>query len=157
MRAAQVEDDQVLADNLTAPQPLAGGAAPAGWEVLGYDLGLLPSWLCNDLYRDAVAELAVAVGERGLLRERAEAEAVAAWANARTDTKPVTWFAAAVVEWSDRVGRPTTEPPPPADRDRRRPWWRRATGKVMARLRPRRPRVGWRGGWGPRSGRGRTR
>ncbi|BAJ27624.1 hypothetical protein KSE_17990 [Kitasatospora setae KM-6054] len=78
------------------PHPPAPAGRVLGWEVLGYDVGLLHTWLCNDLYRDAVRDLAVTTTPYGLLPDHPTAARLAAWANARTDTKPVTWFAAAL-------------------------------------------------------------
>ncbi|MFD9595186.1 hypothetical protein ACFWA9_20875 [Kitasatospora sp. NPDC059973] len=97
-----------------------------GWEVLGYDHGLLHSWLCNDLYREAVHALGVDTDDRGLLSGREAAERVATWANGLGDTKPVTWFPAALVEWNAPIETHfepiTTEAPRPP-----RPWWQRFT------------------------------
>ena len=73
---------------------MAEGGHELGWEVLGYDYGLLHSWLCNDLYDDGVLSLGVGTDERSLLPDRDTARRVAARANARGDTKPVTWFPA---------------------------------------------------------------
>ncbi|MGW4646640.1 hypothetical protein [Kitasatospora sp. NPDC004289] len=49
-----------------------------------------------------------------------------AWASIRTDTEPVTWFPAALVEWDTPIeGRPgpaaSEAPVPPVTP----PWWRR--------------------------------
>ena len=88
------------------------GGHELGWEVLGYDYGLLHSWLCNDLYDDGVLSLGVGTDERGLLPDRDTARRVAAWANARGDTKPVTWFPGALIE--SRLGPVTTETPAPS-------------------------------------------
>ncbi|MFF9143923.1 hypothetical protein ACF1BN_03535 [Streptomyces sp. NPDC014861] len=97
-----------------------------GWEVLGYDHGLLHTWLCNDLYEDGKLDLGVGTDERGLLPDRQAALRVAAWANARGDTKPATWFPGALIEWDtpieSRLGPVTTEPPTPSALQ---PWWRR--------------------------------
>ncbi|MFD7961321.1 hypothetical protein ACFV5J_11015 [Streptomyces zaomyceticus] len=95
---------------------VAAGGRVLGWEVLGYDIGLLHSWLCNNLYEDGVRQLGVATDDdRGLLSDREAAVRVATWANARGDTKPVTWFPAALVEWDTsiegRTGPAATEVP----------------------------------------------
>ncbi|MFI8085307.1 hypothetical protein ACIF6L_31520 [Kitasatospora sp. NPDC086009] len=112
-------------DGGVARQVAAGGHV-LGWEVLGYDEGLLHSWLCNNLYDDGVRELGVGTGEHGLLPDRKAAVRVAAWANMRGDTKPVTWFPGALMEWDAPVqGRITSaaaDAPAPPDV---RPWWRR--------------------------------
>ncbi|MFF3838368.1 hypothetical protein [Streptomyces sp. NPDC001930] len=94
-----------------------------GWEVLGYDQGLLHTWLCNDLYEESRLHLGVDTDERGLLPDRQAALRVAAWANTRGDTKPVIWFPGALIEWDtpleSGLGPVTTETPaPPA----RQPW-----------------------------------
>ncbi|MGV9269114.1 hypothetical protein ACWDRR_31115 [Kitasatospora sp. NPDC003701] len=129
IRAAATYEPVLLA-NLDGP----GSRAPArevvegghgiGWEVLGYDHGLMHSWLCNDLYRGAVLGLGVDTDERGLLPDQDTAERVAAWANGLGDTKPVTWFPAALIEWDtpieSRFAPVATDPPPP-----RTPWWHR--------------------------------
>ncbi|MFG3227239.1 hypothetical protein ACGF07_20950 [Kitasatospora sp. NPDC048194] len=108
-----------------AAREVAEDGHERGWEVLGYDHGLLHSWLCNDLYDDAVLSLGVGVNEHGLLPDRDTAQRVAAWANARDDTKPVTWFPGALIEWGapieSRPGPATTENTPSASE----PWWRR--------------------------------
>ncbi|MFF1870144.1 hypothetical protein [Kitasatospora herbaricolor] len=106
---------------------VAEGGRELGWEVLGYDDGLLHSWLCNNLYEDGVRDLGVATDDdRGLLPDREAAVRVAAWANARGDTKPVTWFPAALVEWDTpiegRTGPAAIEAPV---RRAAQPWWRR--------------------------------
>ncbi|PJN29179.1 hypothetical protein [Kitasatospora sp. CB02891] len=89
-----------LDENRSEPalQPTEGGTE-LGWEVIGYDMGWVHTWLCNDLYSDAVRELGVRTDDRGLLPDRHPAERLAAWANARNDTKPVTWVPARLVEW----------------------------------------------------------
>ncbi|MFI5533946.1 hypothetical protein ACIA8O_35955 [Kitasatospora sp. NPDC051853] len=101
--AAEIRESQVyepvLLPTLESPRPLADGGTVLGWEVVGYDLGNLHTWLCRDLHRDAVAELGVRTGPEGLLPSQADAEQVAAWAIARGDTEPVVWFAAALVGW----------------------------------------------------------
>ncbi|MEU6237000.1 hypothetical protein [Kitasatospora sp. NPDC047058] len=133
IRAAATYEPVLLArlDGAAGSDPgpgpeVAGGGRELGWEVLGYDYGMLHSWLCNDLHRDAVRDLGVDTDERGLLPGRDAAERVAAWANARDDTKPVTWFPAALVEWDDpiesRFVPVVPEAPQPAPRQ---PWWRR--------------------------------
>ncbi|MFB7475909.1 hypothetical protein [Kitasatospora sp. NPDC056184] len=110
-----------------APEPAAGGHE-LGWEVLGYDCGMIHSWLCNSLHQDAARELGVTADERGLLPSRQPAERLAAWANARDDTKPVTWFPAALVEWDAPVegngvpAAPADPAPSPT------PWWHRLLG-----------------------------
>ncbi|MCX5215104.1 hypothetical protein OG689_38585 [Kitasatospora sp. NBC_00240] len=53
---------------------------------------------------------------------------LAAWADALGDTKPVTWFPAALIEWDtpteSRFDPTVTKAPrPPAQ-----PWWHRFTG-----------------------------
>ncbi|GAA3011316.1 hypothetical protein GCM10020229_23540 [Kitasatospora albolonga] len=98
-----------------------------GWEVLGYDHGLLHTWLCNDLHGDGVRELGVTTDpDRVLLPDRESAVRVAAWANARTDTKPVTWFPAALVEWDTPIeGRPGPDPSEAPVPPVTPPWWRR--------------------------------
>ncbi|MFI5530094.1 hypothetical protein ACIA8O_16270 [Kitasatospora sp. NPDC051853] len=112
----------------------AKGGRELGWEVLGYDDGLLHTWLCNDLREDGVRELGVATSEdRVLLPTREAAARVAAWANARSDTKPVTWFPAALIEWDTPIeGRtgPVVRGAPA--RRAARPWWRR----IFRRTRP---------------------
>ncbi|MFE6866877.1 hypothetical protein ACFVFS_09990 [Kitasatospora sp. NPDC057692] len=109
----------------TAQEPADGGHE-LGWEVLGYDYGMIHSWLCNNLHQDAARELGVTPDDRGLLPSREPAERLAAWANARDDTKPVTWFPAALVEWDTPVegngAPPAPVPPSPA------PWWNRLLG-----------------------------
>lgn len=84
-------------------QEVAEDGRELGWEVLGYDHGLLHSWLCNDLYEDGLLELGVGTDERGLLPGREAAVRVAAWANVRGDTKPVTWFPGALIEWDTLI------------------------------------------------------
>ncbi|MFB7470032.1 hypothetical protein [Kitasatospora sp. NPDC056184] len=110
-----------------APEP-AGGGREIGWEVLGYDGGILHSWLCNDLYQDAVRDLGVTADERGLLPSREPADRLADWANALDDTEPVTWFPAALVEWDtpieSRFVPIVTGPPVPTPV----PWWERLLG-----------------------------
>ncbi|MFH8717507.1 hypothetical protein [Streptomyces zaomyceticus] len=60
---------------------VAAGGRVLGWEVLGYDIGLLHSWLCNNLYEDGVRQLGVATDDdRGLLSDQEAAVRVAAWA-----------------------------------------------------------------------------
>ncbi|MFE7559035.1 hypothetical protein [Kitasatospora sp. NPDC057500] len=107
-----------------APEP-AGGGREIGWEVLGYNGGVLHSWLCNDLYQDAVRDLGVTTDSRGLIPSREPADRLAAWANALDDTQPVTWFPAALVEWDtpieSRFVPIVTEPPVPTPV----PWWER--------------------------------
>ncbi|MFJ8443081.1 hypothetical protein [Kitasatospora griseola] len=97
-----------LDENLPAPAPPSTeGGSELGWEVLGYDMGMVHTWLCNDLHADAVRELGVHTDDRGLLPDRHSAERVAAWANARDDTKPVTWVPARLIEWDTPLeGRP---------------------------------------------------
>ncbi|WP_354637109.1 hypothetical protein [Kitasatospora camelliae] len=111
-------DEPVLLAHLASParrpvREVAEDGRELGWEVLGYDHGLLHSWLCNDLYEDGLLELGVGTDERGLLPGREAAVRVAAWANARGDTKPVTWFPGALIEWDipieGRVGPATTD------------------------------------------------
>lgn len=47
---------------------------------------------------------------------------VAAWANARSGTKPVTWFPAALIEWDTPIeGRPG---PAATEAPAAQPWWR---------------------------------
>lgn len=124
-------DEPVLLAHLNG----RGGGEPArkvaeyghelGWEVLGHDYGLLHSWLCNDLYDDGVVSLGVGANEHGLLPDRDAAERIAAWANVRGDTKPVTWFPGALIGWDtpieSRPGPVTTGTGPSASQ----PWWRR--------------------------------
>jgi hypothetical protein len=104
IRAARV-DEPVLLAHLDgqgageAAREVAEGGHKLGWEVLGYDYGLLHTWLCNDLYEEGRIHLGVETDERGLLPDRQAALRVAAWANTRGDTKPVTWFPAALIEW----------------------------------------------------------
>ncbi|MFE2914948.1 hypothetical protein ACFXI0_29415 [Kitasatospora indigofera] len=131
IRAAGTDEPVLLAHldgrgvGEAAARELAEGGRELGWEVLGYDYGPLHSWLCNDLYDDAVLSLGVGVDEHGLLPDRDTAQRVAAWANARGDTKPVTWFPGALIEWDtpieSRPGPVITETAPAASR----PWWRR--------------------------------
>ncbi|MFF2952809.1 hypothetical protein ACFVVU_15870 [Kitasatospora sp. NPDC057965] len=104
---------------------VAAGGRRIGWEVLGHDDGILHSWLCNDLYQDAVRDLGVTTDERGLLPSREPAERLAAWANARDDTKPVTWFPAALVEWDTPIESRFVPivPAPPVPTPIR--WWER--------------------------------
>ncbi|WP_030693354.1 hypothetical protein [Streptomyces globisporus] len=106
-----------------AAQEVAEGGHKLGWEVLGYDHGLLHTWLCNDLYEEGRLHLGVEADERGLLPDRKAALQVAAWANTRGDTKPVTWFPGALVEWDIPVesgfGPVTTETLAPLARQ---PW-----------------------------------
>ncbi|MFE6872624.1 hypothetical protein ACFVFS_39540 [Kitasatospora sp. NPDC057692] len=101
------------ADSGPAPEPAAGGRE-IGWEVLGYDAGILHSRLCTDLYQDAVRDLGVTTDEHGLLRSRERADRLAVWANAPDDTKPVTWFPVALVEWDtrSRAGSSRSSPSP---------------------------------------------
>ncbi|MFF2548673.1 hypothetical protein ACFVUY_39780 [Kitasatospora sp. NPDC058063] len=123
-------DEPVLLAHLDRRAGLPVGEAAEdgrelGWEVLGYDHGLLHSWLCNDLYDDGLRELGVGTDARGLPPRREDAVRVAAWANARGDTKPVTWFPGALIEWDTliegRTGPVTPEAPtPPVARS----WWR---------------------------------
>lgn len=80
------------------PEPAEGGRA-LGWEVLGYDHGILHTWLCNSLHDDAVRDLGITTDNHGLLPDRTTATRVATWANARDDTKPVTWFPATLLTW----------------------------------------------------------
>ncbi|MFF7452879.1 hypothetical protein [Kitasatospora sp. NPDC008115] len=128
---ASVVDEPVLlahldrpADAGPAPEPAADGHE-IGWEVLGYDDGALHSWLCNDLHQDAVRDLGVTTDDRGLLPSREPAERLAAWANARDDTKPVTWFPATLIEWDTPIESHfvpiVPEPPVPTPV----PWWER--------------------------------
>ncbi|WP_223183753.1 MULTISPECIES: hypothetical protein [unclassified Streptomyces] len=84
-------------------QEVAEGGQKLGWEVLGYDCGLLHTWLCNDLYEDGRLHLGVDTDERGLLPDRQTALRVAAWANSRRDTKPVTWFPGTLIEWDTPI------------------------------------------------------
>ncbi|MFC8715969.1 hypothetical protein [Kitasatospora sp. NPDC057198] len=93
LRAGNTYEPVLLPDH---PLPPAPDGRILGWEVLGHDIGLMHTWLCNDLYEDAVRDLAVTTTPYGLLPDHPTAARVAAWANARTDTKPVTWFAAAL-------------------------------------------------------------
>ncbi|MFB6888368.1 hypothetical protein ACFCX4_03510 [Kitasatospora sp. NPDC056327] len=133
IRASAV-DEPVLLGRLDRPAAAgpppgpAGGGRRIGWEVLGYDGGTLHGWLCNDLARDAARELGTAPDRRGLLPGRESAERLAAWANGRDDTKPVTWFPAALVEWDTPVASdfvPIVDaPPPPVPA----PWWERLLG-----------------------------
>ncbi|MFF6835201.1 hypothetical protein ACFY84_25535 [Streptomyces sp. NPDC012438] len=128
IRAAGTDEPVLLAHlaGQGAGEPareVAEGGHELGWEVLGYDCGLLHTWLCNDLYEEGRLHLGVDTDERGLLPERQVALRVAAWANTRRDTKPVTWFPGALIEWDipgeSRLGSVTTEAPaPPA----RQPW-----------------------------------
>ncbi|MFJ8474459.1 hypothetical protein [Kitasatospora sp. NPDC094011] len=111
---------------VAAPAVVAEGGDGIGWEVLGYDHGLLHSWLCNDLYRDAVRELGVETGERGLLPGPDAAERVAAWANARDDTKPVTWVPALLMEWDVPIESrfvPVVGGPERPDQPPSQPWY----------------------------------
>ncbi|MFF2778597.1 hypothetical protein ACFVU3_27220 [Streptomyces sp. NPDC058052] len=106
-----------------AARQVAEGGHKLGWEVLGYDCGLLHTWLCNDLYEEGRLHLGVDTDERGLLPDRQTALRVAAWANTREDTKPVTWFPGALIEWDipveSRLGPATTEIPVPPVRQPR--------------------------------------
>ncbi len=113
-----------------AAPKVAEGGHTLGWEVLGYDNGLLHTWLCNGLYEEGRLHLGVDTDERGLLPDRQAALRVAAWANTRGDTKPVTWFPGALIEWDTPIesglGPVTTETPaPPA----RQSWW----GRILQR------------------------
>ncbi|MFJ4681685.1 hypothetical protein [Kitasatospora sp. NPDC088783] len=131
IRAAGTDEPVLLAHlggrgaGATAAREMAENGNELGWEVLGYDYGLLHSWLCNDLYDDGVLSLGVGANEHGLLPDRDAAERVAAWANTRGDTKPVTWFPGALIEWDtpieSRPGPATIEPEPSTTQ----PWWRR--------------------------------
>ncbi|MCZ0983091.1 hypothetical protein O1L60_40175 [Streptomyces diastatochromogenes] len=105
-------------------QEAVGGGHELGWEVLGYDCGLLHTWLCNDLYQEGRLHLGVDTDERGLLPDGQAALRVAAWANTRGDAKPVTWFPGTLIEWDipveSRLGLVTADTPaPPA---RQPPW-----------------------------------
>ncbi|MFC5667746.1 hypothetical protein ACFP3U_32880 [Kitasatospora misakiensis] len=106
------------------PEPTEGGRA-LGWEVLGYDAGILHTWLCNDLHDDAVRELGITTDNHGLLPDRTTAARVATWANARDDTKPVTWFPATLLTWDTPIETTfvpvTTAQPAPAPT----PCWQR--------------------------------
>ncbi|MFC9329553.1 hypothetical protein [Kitasatospora sp. NPDC057015] len=131
IRAAGTDEPVLLAHldgrgvGEAAAREMAEDGHELGWEVLGYDYGLLHSWLCNNLYDDGVRSLGVGVNEHGLLPDRDTAQRVAAWANARVDTKPVTWFPGALIEWDTPIRsrlRPAgTETAPSAAQ----PWWRR--------------------------------
>ncbi|MFJ4092350.1 hypothetical protein ACIPYS_12290 [Kitasatospora sp. NPDC089913] len=121
-------DEPVLLAHLDGPDPTpepAEGGRTLGWEVLGYDWGILHTWLCNDLHDDAVRRLGITTNDRGMLPDRATAERVATWANARDDTKPVTWFPATLLEWDTPIESTfvpvLTDPAPP----RPTPWWQR--------------------------------
>ncbi|MFJ5712338.1 hypothetical protein [Streptomyces sp. NPDC093105] len=109
-----------------AAREVADGGRELGWEVLGYDCGLLHTWLCNDLYEEGRLHLGVDTDERGLLPDRQAAVRVAAWANSREDTKPVTWFPAALIEWDTPIesglAPVTTEAPEPSAHGS---WWGR--------------------------------
>ncbi|BFV60441.1 hypothetical protein KCMC57_up55450 [Kitasatospora sp. CMC57] len=120
IRASAFADPDLLKNLHTPPVPVEGGTR-LGWEVLGYELGGLHTWLCSDLHHQAVAELDVRIGPFGLLAERADAERVADWANTRDDTAPVTWFPAALVEWDE----PVVGTAAPAAKPSRAPRWRR--------------------------------
>ncbi|MEU3609512.1 hypothetical protein AB0E83_29335 [Streptomyces sp. NPDC035033] len=113
-----------------AARQVAEGGHGLGWEVLGYDHGRLHTWLCNDLYEEGRLHLGVDTDERGLLPDRQAALQVAAWANTRGDTKPVTWFPGALIEWDTPIesslGPVTTENPAPPERQ---PWW----GRILQR------------------------
>ncbi|MFD5922485.1 hypothetical protein ACFVYP_38050 [Kitasatospora sp. NPDC058201] len=131
IRAAGTDEPVLLAHldgrgvGAAAAREMAEDGHELGWEVLGYDYGLLHSWLCNDLYDDGVLSLGVGVNERGLLPDRDTAQRVAAWANARGDTKPVTWFPGVLIEWDapieSHLGPVVTETAPSAPQL----WWRR--------------------------------
>ncbi|MEU3402192.1 hypothetical protein [Streptomyces filamentosus] len=131
IRAAET-DEPVLLAHLNGQKPgkaareVAEGGHKLGWEVLGYDCGLLHTWLCNDLYEEGRLHLGVDTDERGLLPDRQAALRVAAWANTRGDTKPVTWFPGALIEWDTPIesglGPVTTEAPAPSAQQ---PWWGR--------------------------------
>ncbi|MFB7512696.1 hypothetical protein [Streptomyces sp. NPDC056144] len=107
--AAAGTDEPVLLAHLDgqgagqAARQVAEGGHELGWEVLGYDCGLLHTWLCNDLYEEGRLHLGVDTDERGLLPDRQAALRVAAWANMHEDTKPVTWFPGALIEWDISV------------------------------------------------------
>ncbi len=119
------EPERELLDSLAAARPLADGSTPIGWEVLGYDCGLLHTWLCEGLYEDAAAELGVQCGPRGLLASQADAERVAQWANALPDRRPTNWMAGAVVEWDTPIESafvPIVPEPQPVS------WWQRVLG-----------------------------
>ncbi|WP_190215014.1 hypothetical protein [Kitasatospora indigofera] len=130
-------DEPVLLAHLDrrAGLPVGEGAEDGreiGWEVLGYDDGLLHSWLCNNPHEAGVRELGVATDpDRGLLPGGEAAARVAAWANARRDTKPVTWFPAALIEWDTpvegRTGPVASEAPV---RRAAQPWWRRTSWRT---------------------------
>ncbi|MEK2488268.1 hypothetical protein WN990_01775 [Kitasatospora purpeofusca] len=127
IRAAETHEPVLLA-HLDRPGPTPAPAESGralGWEVLGYDDGVLHTWLCNDLHDDAVRELGITTDHRGLLPDRTTADRLATWANARDDTKPVTWFPATLLTWDTPIettfvpvltGPPTLQPTP---------WWER--------------------------------
>jgi hypothetical protein len=146
IRAAGTDEPVLLAhlDGQDADRParqLPGGGREVGWEVLGYDHGLLHSWLCNDLYKDGVLRLGVRTDQRGLLPDRHAALRVAAWANACGDTKPVTWFPGALIEWDTRIeGRPGPVTPEAPPLRAARPWWRRILQRARQSPGSRRPR-----------------
>ncbi|WP_194235874.1 hypothetical protein [Streptomyces sp. CB01881] len=122
---SQVGEKDGHGDRTPVPK-VAEGGREIGWEVLGYDCGLLHTWLCNDLHQDAVLTFGVTTDARGLLPSRDAAERVAAWANTLGDIKPVTWFPAALIEWDtpieSRFVPITTEAPQPPPQQS---WWQR--------------------------------
>ena len=84
-------------------------AAPAGvglgFEVVGFEAGLLHSWLCNSLQRDARDNLGIVVNQFGLLDTLDQARAVAVMANRDPGTEEVGWVAVRIIEHSgDQVG-----------------------------------------------------
>ncbi|OKJ03283.1 hypothetical protein [Kitasatospora sp. CB01950] len=119
--------EPVLLPRVTDPTPTGDDRAHAlattpggrelGWEVLGYDCGWLHSWLCNDLHHDAVRDLDIRTDARDLLPDHPTAARLATWANTRTDTKPVTWFPASLIEWDIPAAyRSPPDPPSPQHR-----------------------------------------
>ncbi|MFJ4666809.1 hypothetical protein [Kitasatospora purpeofusca] len=68
IREAETHEPVLLA-HLDGPDPTpepAEGGRTLGWEVLGYDHGILHTWLCNDLHDDAVRALGTTTDHRGL-------------------------------------------------------------------------------------------
>ena len=59
--------------------------------MLGFDVGLFHSWICNGLERDAADDLGIRPNQHGFITTFEEAERVARWANDDEGTEPVDW------------------------------------------------------------------
>ncbi|MEV6598775.1 hypothetical protein AB0M36_18225 [Actinoplanes sp. NPDC051346] len=84
--------------NLSQPTAAPPGTVE-GFEVLGFDLGRIHTWLCYGLHEEGRERLGIRPGEGGLLTTLHDAERVADLANSNVGTpEDITWFPALITE-----------------------------------------------------------